>query len=229
MATFLELCRKVARESGTIPGDQPVAVTGQTGRLEKVVYWTAQAWLDIQNARQHWFWMVHEFERVTLPGVARYTGASWSLPRLASWLAYPQQTTIYRQSEGKSRDAPLAYADFPSWRLTFDRGTHDQNTPTVFAISPAGELCLGATPDDAYVVRGVFRATPQRLVGASDVPEMPERFHDLIAWRGLRYLAEHDEAQMALAIAVAREGDLMRDLMRDQLPPFNMTGAGPLA
>jgi len=47
---YLQLCQDTVRESGTISGDAtPSTVTGQSGRLLKVVTWVAKAWQQIQN------------------------------------------------------------------------------------------------------------------------------------------------------------------------------------
>lgn len=225
MATFLELCQALARESGTVDGEQPVAVTGQTGRLAKIVHWTNRAWADIQNARAHWFWMQAEFEEVTTAGIARYTASGWSIARHAEWLK--KDFTIYRQSEGVAREVPMAFLEYERWRAQYARGVHDQSSPIYWSISPANEVCLGPTPDDIYVVKGPYRKSPQTLSAADDVPEMPARFHSLIVDRGLILLAEHDEAQLPIATAARRYHDLFRELARDQLPPFATFGASP--
>jgi hypothetical protein len=229
MATFLQLCQRVAGQSGTIPGNQPATVTGLTGRLEKVAIWVNMAWENLQNSRAHWQWMQDEFEAPTIQGVARYTAAAWSLPRLAEWVTADNTATLYRQSEGRAQEAPITFMDYRDFRAVYDRGVHDQSQPINFSVSPANEFCLGATPDAVYVVRGLYRKTPQTLTAAGDIPEMPARFHDLIVWDAEVLLAEHDEAQVAMAVNTRRADALRRDLMRDQLPIPRTHGAAPLA
>lgn len=224
MATFLELCQDVSRESGTIPGSQPVAISGLTGRLEKVAKWVNTAWRQIQNSRSHWFWMQAEFSEQTLQGQARYTAAAWNLDRHAEWIVTGNTVTLYPLADGVAQEAPITFMPYRDWRAVYDRGVVDENQPINFTVSPAGELCLGPTPDAVYVVNGLYRKTPQTLVAGTDVPELPLRFHDLIAWKALIYLAEHDEAQIAMATASRRERELMADLMRDQLPEFRTYG-----
>ena len=48
--TFLELCRRLAREVDA-SGSGPSAVTGQTGENRRIVDWVASAWQDIQLQR----------------------------------------------------------------------------------------------------------------------------------------------------------------------------------
>lgn len=219
----------VAAESGTIPGVQPVTVTGLSGRLGKVASWVNLAWTQIQNSRAHWLWMEAEFEGETLAGEPRYTAASWDATRWARWITTDNTVTLYPLAQ-KAQEALIKFMPWHDYRAVYDRGVQDQAQPINFSVSPGGEFCLGAVPNAAYVVRGTYRKAPQTLAAAGDVPEMPARFHDLIAWDALILLAEHDEAQMAMAVNVRRAVDLRRDLMRDQLPTLVAHGgAGPLA
>jgi hypothetical protein len=110
----------------------------------------------------------------------------------------------------------------------YDRGVQTQGRPVHYSISKAGEFCLGPVPDDAYVVRGEYRKAPQILAANGDIPEMPARFHEVIAHYGLMLLAEHDEGNLHIAVAMRRYRELMDDLERDQLPTLEI-GAGALA
>lgn len=226
---FLQLCQMVASESGTISGTQPSATTGQSGRLEKVVTWTASAWRQIQNARSHWRWMYGEFgdaNCVTSAGSARYTPASWNLSRLARWVSTPDEPiTIYLEATGQSDETELEEIDWPTFRRLYDRRTHDSNRPIHCAISPTNELCLGPTPDDTYRVRGTYYKTPQDLEEDSDVPECPARFHEIIAHYGLLLLAEHDEGEYHTQVAYRRYKELWNDLRRDQAPRIRTADA----
>ncbi|WP_022727223.1 phage adaptor protein [Fodinicurvata sediminis] len=223
--TFLELAQMVARESGTVSGNLPSSVTNQTGRLAKIVHWTADAWRQIQNSRASWRWMRGEFEGTTTAGTARYTGASFNLNRWADWITDADSMTLYRQSDGVSDEGPILYLPWQDYRRAYDRGAQTNNRPIHYTISPSGELCFGPKPDDAYVVRGEYRKSPQKLESDGDIPEMPERFHEAIAWYGLMLLAEHDEGQLHISVAMRRYRMLMDDLMRDQLPEVSITGA----
>lgn len=222
MATFLELARKVARESGTVTGNLPLSVTGQDGRLGKIVYWTADAWRQIQNRHNAWLWMRDEYQDTLSAGAAVYTAASFNLTRWAAWVADHESTTIYDQALGVVDERPLLFMPWGQYRRSYQRGLQQQNRPRHYSISPAGEICFGPTPDAAYVVRGEYRLAPQELVDNDDVPEMPARFHDLIAHLGLLLLAEHDEAGMHMVAAMRRYRELLNELQRDQLPRMHI-------
>lgn len=222
-----------ARESGTVSGTLPAAVTGQTGRLEKIVYWTAEAWRLIQLLHDDWRWMRKEFEGTVTQGAARYTAGSFSITDFAGWVtdfdAY-QPLSIYKTSTGVADEGPIRLIDWEAWRTAFGRGSQTQNRPDRYAISPADELCLGPVPDAAYTVRGEYRATAQNLAANADVPLLPERFHEIIAWRAVMLLDEHDEAIEAIRLGRARNafGTMLTALRRTQLPTPRL-GGRPLA
>ena len=229
MATFLDLCQAVARDSGTVSGAQPVSVTGQSGRLAKIVQFTAEAWTDIQNSRNAWLWMRKEFEAVTIAGTAEYTAASWNIVDLAAWIIEDGSVTLYDQAIGPADEHEITPISWDRYRVIYGRGAQVQQRPVACTVKPSnGALVLGPAPDGVYVVRGEYRAAPQLLAANTDVPAMPVRFHDAIKFRALQLLAEHDEAPTAIATAAANYRRMLGELERDQLPQITING-GPLA
>lgn len=227
MATFLELVQRVASESGTVSGDgQPPTVSAQTGRLGRIVRWTNAAWLSIQNSRSHWLWMRGEFEGTTLAGQARYAGSDFGIARFADWETPADSFSLFRTSEGRDGEGPLAFVEWPVFHATLLRGASAarQEKPARFSVSPQNEIVLWPIPDAVYTIRGLYRKSPQRLVLNTDAPEMPERFHDAIVWRALMLLAEFDEAMNQLPMWQMEFSRLMSDLERDQLPRVEIAG-----
>lgn len=233
MATFLELCRDVARESGTLAGGVTLpSVVNATGRADKVVSWTNKAWQKIQTDRRDWRWMQRQFASALAIGVARYTPASFGVDaRFGAW-ATDQRCfrpfTIYDVSIGRADETEIREIEWETWLYRYDRGAHDADRPAEYAISPLNEVCLGVTPDKAYAIRGGYKASPQVLALNTDVPEMPAEYHGAIVWRALRLLALSDEAQFSLQGSIAEYAEDMRKLERDQLPPTMILGS-PLA
>lgn len=232
---YLQLCQRVARESGTIAGTLPTTVTGQSGRLLKIVGWVASAWTSIQTHRgAQWQWMRKSLPTattLTIPGTACYTAASWNVPDLERWHTDridERPVSLYLHAAGVSDEGELQEVSWPDWRRKYGRGAQVPNRPIEYAISPANEMCLGPVPDAAYVVNGEYWKTPQTLAADADVPDLPSRHHELIVCRALMSLAEHDEAGDAYAAASSNFLRMMADLERDQLPVLGL-GGGPLA
>lgn len=223
MSTYLELCQSLSRESGVISGTNPTAVASQTGRLLKIVEWTAQAYVLIQNLHADWRWMQKTFSQVTASGAAQYTPASWSITDLRDWLRDDRATgyqphTVYLTATGVSDENALLEISWQQWRTRYGRGSQTNNRPTEYAISPAGEFSLGAIPDDIYTISGEYRQAAVVLAADANTPDMPGAFHDIIVWRALMLLAEFDEAVEQRAAAVIKYNELREDLERNQLP-----------
>jgi hypothetical protein len=228
MATFLELAKKVAAESGTVGGDgQPLSVVNQSGRLLKIVNWTSEAWTEIQNRRSAWQFMQGEYSGATLAGQQRYAGSDFGAARFATFDHGSMDAgspTIYLTADGPDAEGPLRYL---SWKTLF--GTHlkganrtKSGKPTHYAIAPSGEMVLWPIPDASYTISGTYRKTPQVLAANGDIPDMPERFHELIKWQALLQLAMFDESLNQFPLWRITHARLMSDLERDQLPRWRM-------
>ncbi|MEQ1888651.1 MAG: hypothetical protein ABL951_05655 [Alphaproteobacteria bacterium] len=227
MSTFLELCGIVARESGAASSSSITSVTGNTGELEKIVSFTNDAWQYIQNKHESWQWMRTEFLSDAIIGTARYTAASFSITDWADWITdTPDFRTfsLYDPALGVADEYAITHVDYNRWFAMYGRGSQTNSRPTYWAESPSGEFCLGAIPDLAYRVRGRYRQTNQVLAANGDTPNMPSRFHLLIAYHALVLMAGHDEAAQTYADNKAKARDLMFALERDQLPKMRMMG-----
>lgn len=232
MSTFLELSQKMGRESGTMSGTNITTVTGQIGRELKVVNYVAAAWTQIQNLHASWRWMRSEFPATALTSAstARYTAASWSITDFAEWInEWRLPVSLYLNATGVSDDQTIRFVDFEDWYTAYGRGSQTNNRPTSWSISPDNEFCLGAIPDAVYRVKGFYRETPQVLAANGDIPNCPARFHDIIVWRAVQMLNEHDEAAvLSIGTANAKYREFLDALERDQLPRITI-GAAPLA
>lgn len=213
----------------------PTSINGQTGKLGRVVVWVGRAWNDIQNERPNWRWMRKEFSgKPTIANTARYTAAAWAITDFANWLTDDPERgyrpfSLYDPAIGLGDEQELCHIqDYDQWRRRFGRGLQTSQRPNVYAVSPSNEICLGAIPDAAYLVRGEYWKTNQVLAADGDVPECPARFHDAILWRAIRYLCEFDEAPFPIAAARAKEQVGLGNLEGDQLPEV-VIGSRPLA
>jgi len=232
MATYLKICQKVARETGAIFGTRPTTVINQSGEELKIVEYVNDAWNRIQNHLGSWDWMYREFEAQSAADTVRYTAAGWNITSFAEWVVdnpqmgrYP--ATIYLTATGKADENQLRFMPWRNFKAVYDIGVHTAGRPTEYAVSPAGEFCLGPTPDAAYTVRGEYRLNSQTLALNADVPLMPARFHDLIVDYALELYNGHDEAMTAFANSRARRSSGGQSLIRDCTPPIEL--GDPLA
>lgn len=234
MATFLELCAKLAQNTAAT-GPAPATVVGQTGRKGQVVGFVRDAWTAIQNMSPYWSWLRAEFEGDLVVNQLIYQPADLGIAtRFSEWIEDDPARdvpamSLYDNSIGRDDEAWIREISYDAWRMRFDYRTHDAQRPTYWAIYPGdNSLRFGSRPDKAYKVRGEYRKTPQVLAADTDVPEMPDRFHDLIWQKAAMKLAGSDEAVQAYQFSKADHDETMAALLRDCLPKFSTGAAGPI-
>jgi hypothetical protein len=231
MSTFLELCAKLTTRSGAI-GTAPTSVVSQTGRQAKCVDWIMNAWELIQNLNPDWTFLREDFTSALTINTTTYTDSAFGITRFGEWLGDRDRYrpfTIYDPAIGVADEGEIEEISWELWRTRYDRGVQDAKRPTEYTRAPDKTFRVGAKPDKAYVVRGEYRKTPQVLAANTDEPDMPARFHDIIVWRAIMLIAEHDEAVNALQLAQSKYAEMMAEMQRDLLPHFHIGGSGPLA
>lgn len=232
---YLALCQEVARESGTVPTiGQPATVTGQVGRLQRVVYWVNTAWQMIQHNEPNWRWMNAEFSAETSSGTQEYTSATMGIAdRFADWRYRGEEMdnlfSVYETAAGQADEGLLSYVEWPKFRRLAMVGGAAGTTgkPIYISVDDSRNLVLYPTPDGSYTIRGRYHKAPQELTADSDVPEMPEQFHRAIVYRALMLLAQFDEAQNQMSTWQFEFNLIMDRLRMNQLP--RVTVAGSLA
>jgi hypothetical protein len=234
MSTYLQLCQRAARESGTVSGDSsPSTVVGQTGRLGKIVSWIDSAWSDIQLDRSDWRWMRKELSATITSGTQRYTATALSVTSFGQWITKgdfnEDRWSLYVTADGVSTEGLINYLPWDDFFVSQLRGTPPSNgRPRFFSIDDQNRLVFSPTPDATYTVRGLYRKGVQALTANADIPEMPADYHMLIVWEALKLLGNYDEATLQQRAEWNQNARRIRfNLERDQLPPMGI--CGPLA
>lgn len=226
MATFLELAKDVASESGSVDPGAITSVDGLTGRPAKIVNWVNKAWLNIQNSRRDWGWLLSPFTEALIPGSSVYTPASFNLTRFSSWCKdreWFMPVTLYDPDIGVSDEGPIPFIPHDLWKTKWDRGDQsDWDRPIEYSISPRNEIEFGPIPDKAYIVRGQYQKGPQTLVASADIPEMPARFHDMIVWEAIRLMLVSDGDYQESQFPTLEMVGLRHELELDQLPEITL-------
>lgn len=195
---FLSLCRQLRQETGS-SGNGPSSVSNQTGASARLVSWIQSAWREIQTERR-WFF-------------------NWAQGSVSLNTSDTQYTTP---------------SDFDMWlpetlRFNGDRihvvawsELESADRFTAVALAPDGSLHLNATPDQSGALTFEYWRTPQELTADTDVPRMPERFHMAIVYRAHKQYGFYESAPEAVEWAVMNEAKIMRELMKSQLPNFEL-------
>lgn len=203
MATFLQLVNDVERESGTIAQSQRLTtVAGATGRQEKIVAWTRQAWEMIQRDRGDWHFRRKQFSANLTAGTTSYSSADLSLTDFAGWGKAAEgfePFTIFDPAVGRGDETHLVVIPFRSWLEAYDVGVPDRYRPNVIAMGFDRKIHVGPPPEKVYTLRGWYKREIQALTADDDVPYIDDEFHQAIVWKALMLLAEDDEAQFEIA------------------------------
>ncbi len=230
MATFLQLCQDIARDSGSVSGVRPTTVVSQTGLLFQIVRWVNDAWLKIQNDRDHWEWMRSSWQGSAEVGSNMYSPTGLGITDHGRWLLdspgyFP--TTVFL--DDAANEGLLTFISYNEWRTRYGRGLQTSGRPEFYSISPNGRLLVGPTPDDEYTFKGEYFTVPQSLSADSDVPAgLPARYHDVIRFRALMELHGFDEANASFQHARMDFSTMMQDIVRTQTPQITMNFS-PLA
>jgi hypothetical protein len=231
--TFLEMCQKVAEESGTVASlPNPQSVTGQAGRLLRIVNWVNGAYGLIQSAHPDWLWMRGTFEGQLLPDVREYAGDALNATRFARFArtAHGQSVvSVYDHAIGPRDEAILDFRDFDDFYATFLTGGRqsERNKPTHITRTPDNRLAVWPMPDRNYTVRGMYHKARHTLAGNDDVPDLPPDYHMVIVYRALMLLATFDEDAARLGVYTSEFTALYTPLCAHYLPQIEL--GAPLA
>lgn len=231
--TFLELCQAAAADSGLISSQNlPQTTANAVGKWGDIVRFTAQAWNIIQRSRRDWEFMRADFTHALTIGKSNYTPAELGITtRFARFASDVEADGLlpfhcYDPAIGVADDQCLRQISPEVWSQVYGRGTQDNNRPTDYALA-GGKLYVGQFPDKAYTLLGSYWLAPQTLSLDSDVPALPDHYHDVIKWRAIMMVSGKDLAVADRTVAQAEYGQMFRQLVAEQTRPVNM--GAPLA
>jgi len=234
---FLQIFQRAVKEC-RIPGTTPTTAIGQTGLLDEMVNWTADAYREIQNKREDWRWLRSTFTVPTVASTDAYAYGSCTdgltataITRFAHWLPFDESgrtnTKIYLTSTGVSGERWLPFMAWGRFGALYKFGAQNDAPPAYCTINPQNKLILGPKPDAVYTVSGEYQMSAQELAADADTPEMPTRFHMLVVYEVMQKYGLYKVAQETLIRGQAEANKMWSDLMLDQLP--KITFGGPLA
>lgn len=222
---FLQLAQQVRSKCG-ISGSGPATVAPQPGEMGRVVDWTNEAWIDIQNRHKDWNWMRNEFTLQTIAGERAYPAAAAGVTDLAYW--HGDTLRVYRTADGRSGESFLPEVDYAGFRNMFMFGSSADlvQMPTVFATRPRDKaLLLGAKPDGVYTVTGEYQQAARPMVDALALPgdgRFPAEFHMLIVWLAVQKYSTYEGAGVLYQMADREASRLWGRLTKDQLPDLEL-------
>ncbi|MFA5921167.1 MAG: hypothetical protein WC856_07730 [Methylococcaceae bacterium] len=177
--TFLELCKEVRSRAG-ITGTGPLTVVGQIGELGRIVSFTNEAYIELQDSREDWYFLRNDFTFNCTSTVSAYPTTTVS--NLANW-----KNDSFRCYLTTANDEQwLRYIPWDEFRDLRLFGTNRTATgkPIEFTIKPDKSLVLWPIPDAAYTVVGEYYRTAATMTADSDTP-LFSRYQYVIVYAAL--------------------------------------------
>jgi hypothetical protein len=213
---FLQLAQRLHSETLRSTA-APTSVTGASERHARLFNRISDAWRDLQGERD-WKWMRGTTDAALTVGQQIYTGAELGAVNFGRWR--PEDSTYSVQLYLDGSPNTLWYAS--EWNLDsmrnqwVYRNTTVSSTPVNWASDEEQRMVLGPKPALSYKIRAEYWKEPTELVADDDAPDLPERFHMVLVWAGLKGLALDDAAPETRAKAEENYAKLHGALLRDQ-------------
>ena len=220
MSTYVAIVNALKTECG-VSGATLTTLSNQVVEINRLAGWVNQAWVDIQEIHDDWFFLRQSFSFSTIAGQQSYTPTQAGIavsPGLGVWKR--DSMRIYSTSVGVSNEMMMPCIGYDQFRDLWQYGAMrtTQTRPTVFAIDPQFNLLLGAVPDAVYTVNGEYFQAPSTLSADSDVPVMPARWHNLIVYRAMQHYGLFEAAPEVLQRGQIEFSKMLSRLQAQQLP-----------
>lgn len=224
---FLELVNRTRVECG-VSGPTLTTLSNLTGESARIKDWVNEAWMDIQRAKEDWFFMRQPLQFNTVAQQRFYTPAQAGVSSFSNWKRDSFRASTVGSNYGDEQ--LLNYMDFLIYRNLYwyanMRNTYQR--PVVVTIDPQKNLGFGAAPDQAYVIVGEYYTNPELMVDDTDTPGLlPDRFHMAIVYRAMIYYAGYESAPEVFSRGQSEFNRIMARIDIDQLP--TMISGAPLA
>lgn len=236
MATFLDLVNLARSEAGVAGGDLVTLQTGLTAESTRFKNWVKNSWNDIQTKHSDWNFLRFTGQFNTVANQGQYTpqqalvtdnGLVGGNPILGNW----KRDSFRVSTAGQNYNDEMLLGFMPWWqyRNLYQYGNmrNERSRPVVYSIDPQKNLWFGIVPDQAYTVVFEYFRTPITLAADTDSPVMPDRFHNLIAYKALRAYGIFMAAPEVIGRADEKISQLEPQLEIDQLQ--TMVSGPPLA
>jgi hypothetical protein len=229
MSTYLELAQRLRRKC-RVTGNGPSAVTGQTEEYARLLDFTAEAWLQIQNMRTDWMFMRASASCATVQGQSSYGATDFGLTDLGYWaLDYCEGDTFrnYVTATGLNSEVFMGIEDYDSWRDLYLYGANRTTftRPMVVARTPDNKIACGPIPAAGYTLIGDYYRLPTRFTAAADVPSLPVQFHDAIVYKAMTLYGASEAAPEVYDDGAQSLREIMHQIVSTQTRRPRLAGA----
>ena len=233
---LLQLVNLARQEAGVAGGDLSTVQGTLSAESSRFKNWVINEWVRIQSEHPDWQFLRFSGEFNTVANQANYTpqqakatndGTASGTAILGNW----KRDSFRVSTAGQNYNDEMLLGFMPWWqyRNLYQYGNmrDARSRPVVFSIDPQKNLYFGIIPNAAYTVGYEYYRTPVTLSADTDTPAMPDRFHELIAYRALRAYGIFMAAPEVIGRADDAISRINPQLATDQL--LDITSGPPLA
>ena len=150
----------------------------------------------------------------TVVGQSTYTIAEIfgpSFTRFGRW-----NTDFFFVYDGTT-STPIRFVEYDVW--IFDHINDSVNTNiSTFTVDPSNNSLLFSKPDQIYTIKTSYYKSKQILAVDSDIPELPEDYHNVIIYDAVARYALNVSLGAVYQLYSQKFVELYDDLVRSQLP-----------
>lgn len=213
---YLEIV-KAARLLCGMQGIGPTSLANAQGVEQVLVRHVRDAYIDIQNTREEWDWLQRESTFSTTASKDTYTLSDIFAASSDTFKKFKNDSFIIESDKKKY----LRFNDIDNLESKYLNST-DEAEPTEFTINPPDHsVVLKKTPDASYMISFKYWRSPEELTEDSQVPTLPQQFHNLIVYKATERMAVYLGAPDLYTRYSVEGNKLMGQLMRMEVPKMS--------
>lgn len=201
--TYLELVRRLKLESGR-SGDLMGTLASLNLDDQRLAEWVADQWSIIErDPKRDWSWQRRSAPAFTLViGKPDYLPADFSLTDFSAW--WPEgrlyRPYVYRAG-APSATVRLRWVPLDFFKQQYQDQAQLAGVPQVWTQTATGQLLLGPTPSEAFLLKADWKGAVTRLADDADALPLPDDLALAVVWAALKQVAAFDAAPELLTRA----------------------------
>jgi hypothetical protein len=199
-------------------GTGPSSVLSVQGTEEVLVRMVRDAYVDIQNQREEWNFLLVDKSFSLQTGQDTYT--------LTNIFGTPTPTLKkYKKDSFKITDSKITYLKYVDRDVLEARYLNDvqQKLPTQYAINPSNNaLIFKPIPNGLYTVNFRYYRSPEILSTDTQIPILPLSFHNMIAYAAAAKMAVYLGSPELYQEYSQKAAGMLGQLMRMEIPKKRM-------
>jgi hypothetical protein len=226
---YLALINRTRVECGASgAGTALTSVTGLSAESSRFAGWVNEGWEDVQSLREDFDFLRTSVEFNLIAQQQTYTATDAGIgSTFGNWKR--DSFRISSVGANYADEQLIGFMDFNTFRNMYQYGNMrtTYQRPVIMSVAPNKSLSFGCAPDQAYVCSGEYYRRPTTFTLATDVPDIPDRYHMLIVYKAMMSYGRYNAAPEVYTGAEADYKKLLGLFMLDQTP--QLVSGPPLA